>query len=192
MRVPLDPYPALRLPLGLPEFPPLLIALAGAPGVLVDGRPARVVESADPARPCWLPGQAPLDVEFVAADVPAFGCRRIRLVAGTPACPASVDDGRAIETPAAGSRSPTTARSTSVSATPTYRGLLAVEDRGDRGDTYDFDPVPDDPGAALVAVSWRRWRHPSGLQGLVVERTFAVPRAARRRPRATRTATRSR
>jgi len=59
----------------------------------------------------------------------------------------------------------------------TYRGLLAVEDRGDRGDTYDFDPVDDDPGARLIDVTWRRWRHPSGLQGLDVTRILALPRA---------------
>src|SRR4030095_5763509 len=41
VRVPLDPYPAMRLPLGLPEFPPLLLALSEAPGILVDGRPGR-------------------------------------------------------------------------------------------------------------------------------------------------------
>ena len=30
-----------------------------------------------------------------------------------------------------------------------WSGLLAIEDVGDRGDTYDFDPVPDDPGATV-------------------------------------------
>jgi alpha-mannosidase len=176
VRVPLDPYPALRLPVGLPEFPPLLLALTGAAGVLADGRPARVVESADPARPRWLPGQPPLDVEFVAVGVPAFGCRRLR-VTPAPATPDTIDDGRGIETAEARVAVADDGTLDVRLGDAEYRGLLAIEDLGDRGDTYDFDRVANDPGAGVVAVSWRRWRHPSGLQGLRVERTLEVPRA---------------
>ncbi len=176
VRVPLDPYPALRLPLGVPEFPPLQLALTGHAGVLVDGRPARVVASSDPSRPRWLPDQPPLDVEFVAADVPALGCRRMRLTPA-PALPDEEDGGRVVETPGARVAVADDGTLDVRLGGAEYRGLLAVEDRGDRGDTYDFDPVPDDPGAALAALTWRRWRHPSGLQGLRVERTFTLPRA---------------
>ncbi len=174
VRVPLDPYPALRLPLGLPEFPPLLTALAGAPEVSVDGRPARVVRSSDPARPRWLPGQESLDVEFVAADVPGFGCRRVRLEVGGGA-PDTCDDGDTVETAEAACTAAADGSLTVRLGAATFPGLLAVEDLGDRGDTYDFDPVDDDPGATLVSVSRRRWRHPSGLAGLEVRRTFRVP-----------------
>ncbi|MCU0269406.1 MAG: glycosyl hydrolase-related protein, partial [Acidimicrobiales bacterium] len=54
-------------------------------------------------------------------------------------------------------------------------GLGAVEDRGDRGDSYDFDPVDDDPGATLRSVAIERRRHPSGIQRLVVTRVLDVP-----------------
>ncbi len=174
VRVPLDPYPAMRLPLGLPEFPPLLLALLGSPGVLVDGQPARVVESDDPARPRWLPGELPVDLELVAPDVPAFGCVRMRLTPA-PACPDAIDDGRVIET--AGVRVAVADDGTLDVrlGDAEYRGLVGIEDRGDRGDTYDFDPVADDPGAVARAMAWRRWRHPSGLQGLWIERTLDVP-----------------
>ena len=35
-------------------------------------------------------------------------------------------------------------------------GLAAIEDVGDRGDTYDFDPVADDPGDHVDAVDVHR------------------------------------
>ncbi len=54
-------------------------------------------------------------------------------------------------------------------------GLGGIEDVGDRGDTYDFDPVDDDPGAVLRTVTVERRRHVSGIQRLVVTRTFDVP-----------------
>src|SRR5262249_6408620 len=93
VRVRLDPYPAMRLPLGRPESPPL--ATAESRGFAVDGRAVRVVASDAPERVRWLPGRAPLDVELVVRDVPAFGCRRLRLVPAEPS-PDVVDDGREI------------------------------------------------------------------------------------------------
>jgi mannosylglycerate hydrolase len=176
VRVPLDPHPAMRLAVGVPELPPLLVALAGAPRVTVDGRPARVVESDDPSRPAWMPGLRPLDVEFVARDVPAFGVRRVRLAPGEGADD-EVDEGRVIETPEGRVAVADDGTLDVRLGDAAYRGLFGIEDRGDRGDTYDFDPVDDDPGAELLDVTWRRWRHPSGLQGLEVTRTLAVPRA---------------
>lgn len=56
-----------------------------------------------------------------------------------------------------------------------YHGLLALEDGGDRGDTYDFDAVAGDPGATLASLAWRRSRHPSGMARLEVVRTVTVP-----------------
>jgi len=172
VRIPLDPYPAMRLPLGAPEFPPL----AFADGVTVDGRPARVVAADDPTRARWLPGREPLDVELVAADIPAFGCRRFRLTPA-PATPDVVDEGRAISTP---QLAVTVADDGTLAVRfgdDEYHGLAGVEDRGDRGDSYDFDPVADDAGGGLASVSWRRVVHPSGIARLAVTRVFTVPRA---------------
>jgi alpha-mannosidase len=55
-----------------------------------------------------------------------------------------------------------------------FAGLLGLEDVGDRGDSYDGDPVGAD-AAVLRAVRVRRRRHASGLVQLVVERTIEVP-----------------
>ncbi len=57
----------------------------------------------------------------------------------------------------------------------TWAGCCAVEDCGDRGDSYDADPV----GAIVTApasVTVERRRHPSGIEHLRVERTFVLPR----------------
>jgi mannosylglycerate hydrolase len=174
VRVPLEAYPAMQLSLGRPEFSPLLLAALDSPGFAVDGQPARIVRSDDPTRVRWLPGQEPFDVEFVAAAVPPLGCRRFRL---TPSEPVDevIDDGRAIESGAVGVAVQDDGTLCVRLGDAEYRGLLALEDRGDRGDTYDFDPVADDPGAVLETVTWERRRHPSGIARLTVRRVVGVP-----------------
>lgn len=176
VRVPLDPSPAMRMRLGFPEIAPLLLASSDAPGFAVDGRPVRVVEADDPQRVRWLPDQKPLDVEFVAADVPAFGCRRFAL---TPCqrTTEEVDEGRRIGTSEAAAEVADDGTLAVRLGGGGFAGLLGFESRGDRGDSYDFDPVDADPGAELRSVAWRRSRHESGLERLFIDRVFAVPRA---------------
>jgi alpha-mannosidase len=54
--------------------------------------------------------------------------------------------------------------------------LFGVEDVGDAGDTYDFDPIPgDQPVTRPSAVTIERRRHPSGIAELAVHRTFERP-----------------
>jgi mannosylglycerate hydrolase len=173
VRLAIDPHPGMRIPLGLPEFPPLGLAASGPPGFTVDGRPARVVPSDDPARPRWLPNQMPFDVELVAADVPAFGLRRLRLEPCDPV-PDAVDGAREIR---AGDVSAAVADDGTLRVglgDRSYAGLLGLEDVGDRGDSYDFDPVHG--AVAPGRASWRRRRHPSGIQCLEVRRELRVPR----------------
>jgi len=174
VRIALDDYPAFRLPLGEPDLPPLTLAAAGTPGFTVDGVPVRVVPSDDPTRPRWLPGQQPVDVELVVRDVPAFGCRRLRLGPADPVAEVT-DDGREI---AADDVAVAVADDGTLEVAiggRRWAGLAALEDLGDRGDTYDFDPVDDDRGARLAAVAWTRRRHPAGLQALTVRRRLEVP-----------------
>jgi alpha-mannosidase len=173
VRVPLDAYPAMHIPLGLPAFAPLALAASSPPGFTLDGRPVRVVPSDDPTRVRWLPDQTPFDVELVVPDVPAFGVRRLRLEPSTPA-PDVVDDGPGITTESVGVVARDDGTLDVRLGDVTYGGLLGVEDVGDRGDSYDCDPVSG--GIALVGVQTLRRRHPSGIAELEVRRVFHVPR----------------
>ena len=97
VRVALDAYPPLRLPLGLPDVHPLALTGSDPPGFAIDGAPVRVVPSDEPARVAFLPGARPFDLELVAREVPAFGCRRYHV---EPVAPSHdvVDQGHSIET----------------------------------------------------------------------------------------------
>ncbi|HEY8514039.1 MAG TPA: glycosyl hydrolase-related protein [Candidatus Binatia bacterium] len=145
-------------------------------GFTVDGEPARVVADDDPGRVRLVPERAPLSVEFVVRDVPALGWKRVRLAPAPDAAEEQVDDGREI---AQGDLAVRVADDGTLDVrfgATTFTGLCAVEDTGDRGDTYDFDPVAGE-GARTVGVRVRRLRDASGLEHLVVERELSVPAA---------------
>lgn len=172
--IPLDAYPALRMPLAAPEFAPLALAALGQLGFAIDGQPVRVVATQDPSRSRWLPGELPFDVELVAADVPAFGCRRFRLVPSAPVADVA-DDGRVIEVGDVVVAVEDEGTLCVRLGDREYPGLLAIEDHGDRGDSYDFDPLESDPGAVVESVAWQRFHHPSGIARLEVRRVLRVP-----------------
>ena len=77
VRVPLEGFPPWRLSVTRFDFHPL--AMPTFRGMTIDGAPVRIVPSDDPQRVQFLPGVGGLDAEFVATDVPAFGCRRYRM-----------------------------------------------------------------------------------------------------------------
>ena len=148
-----------------------ILSLLGG-GVDVDGRPGRVVLDNSPGRYRLLPEQTPWTVEWVARDVPAFGWRRYRLSPGA----ATPDDGDHESTISSGVLTVTAAADGTLTVevgARRYEGLLAVDDQGDRGDTYDFDPVPGDAHLAEVTVDRRR--HATGIEELDVVRVFDVP-----------------
>jgi alpha-mannosidase/mannosylglycerate hydrolase len=133
-----------------------------------------VVPSVDPARVRFLPDTAPLDVEFVAPDVPAFGCRRFRIGRG-PAAEDVVDDGREV---AAGDVCVAAADDGTLTASVggrSFPGLFALEDQGDRGDSYDFDPVGEAGPPEVVEVAVRRVMSPTGVARLRTERVVLLP-----------------
>jgi len=178
VRLPLDGFPTFRIRADRADIHPLSIDSLFRAGFTVDGSPARVVPSTDPGRFRVLPEQQPWDLEFVVGDVPAFGCRRMRLAPGD-AAPDEVDDGRSI---AVGDLEVSAAADGTLRlrrGERAWSGLLGVEDLADRGDTYDFDPLPGDlPIGAPTTVTVARRRHAAtGIAELVVTRIFELPTA---------------
>ncbi|MFQ5697567.1 MAG: hypothetical protein ACE5IL_04695 [Myxococcota bacterium] len=181
VRLRIDPEPALRLERtgGSPLHPLLRATLRSVAeiGFEIDGEPVRVFESREEGRYRLLPQFPALDLEWVARDVPAFGLRRVRLAVGPPA-PDRVDDGREIAVEGSKVRVDADGSLEVELAGRRYRGLCGLEDVGDRGDTYDFDPVPGDVGVGtLEAIHVERLRHPSGISRLRVSGRLRVPRA---------------
>jgi len=145
-------------------------APSGAPR---DWQPARkiAVETHDRVR--IINEQSDFDVEFVASNVPAFGYKTFSLKP-SDGHPEAVDEGRTI-----------TNGNITVEANPDgtlnvefdgirYERLLYFENFGDRGDSYDFDPVPGDWKVGDVRIE--RATHDNGVQVLRIKRYFAVPR----------------
>ena len=141
-------------------------------GFSIDGQRVRVIADSTPGRLQLLPDAPPLSLEWVAGNVPAFGWRRFTL---TPSPPAGdhEDDGRTIACGDVWVRAADDGTLELRSSAGSYRNLCGIEDVGDRGDSYDFDPVPG--AIRLDTVSVQRRRHPSGIQSLIVRRTFSVP-----------------
>jgi hypothetical protein len=96
-----DPFPAFAPGRTGAEYHPLLTAKREDAGFSVDGEPVRVIPGDPAGRFLIDPASEPIDVEFIARDVPAFGWRRVRLA---PAAPArdQVDTGREIATASLG------------------------------------------------------------------------------------------
>ncbi len=143
-------------------------------GYDVDGEPARLVPVDTHDRVRIINEQEDWDVEFVAADVPAFGYRTFSLRRSENESPDVIDDGTMISSDLV-----------SVDANPdgtlnvsfgdrTYERLFDLENIGDRGDTYDFDPVPGE--WKVGDVQFERAMNPNGIQLLRTKRFFGVPR----------------
>lgn len=174
VRVALDGFPLFRPNDTSFGVHPLALADGQVAGYVGDGRPARLLRSTDPARVRVVENWLALDLELVVTDVPAFGWRRVSLAA-SDAHDDEVDSGAAIvagdlEVQAADDGTFTLRR-----GERRLEGLCGIEDVGDRGDTYDFDPVDAGPGVRLESVTIERRRHTSGIQTLAVTRVLAIP-----------------
>jgi hypothetical protein len=176
VRIPLDGSPLFRISYDAVDVHPLSLAGASVAGYEADGRPVRLVRSEDPGRVRMVEEVPALDLEMVVEDVPAFGWRRVHLAPAT-AHDDDVDDGVTISNGVLEVSAAADGTLTVISGDRRITGLAGIEDLGDRGDTYDFDPVDraDDPGAVLRTVAVERLRHISGIERLVVTRTFDLP-----------------
>jgi alpha-mannosidase len=174
VRVALDGVPLFGFREHGLDIHPLALVGASVQGYTVDGEPVRTMSMLDdPTRVRMLEDFPPYDVEFVVRDVPAFGYARVRLEPAD-AAPDTIDGGRSITN---GDVTVSVADDGTLDvelAGSRFSGLTAIDDTGDRGDSYDFEPVPGpDPELRSVAVS--RARHVSGIERLTVTRVFALP-----------------
>ncbi|HVM65269.1 MAG TPA: glycosyl hydrolase-related protein [Acidimicrobiales bacterium] len=182
VRLALEGFPTFRTGDGGDDVHPLAVAAGTTKGFTVDGVPARVVPSEDTGRFRVIGDWPSLDLEFVARDVPALGWRRVR-IAPSDEHPDVVDDGRDIGDATVGVTAGDDGTFTVRFGARVFTGIGAIEDVGDRGDSYDFDPVPDRDeeghGSApeLVRVDVERRRHPAGIERLMVTRVLRVPEA---------------
>src|SRR5262245_1217421 len=180
VRYALDPHPWL-IPAANPAeaIHPLLLRDLADASFTVDGAPARLVPAA-PGRVKLLPERAGFDLEFNVGEVPALGWKRIVVRKSeapsadvvTALAPGAADafverGGVRIAVRADGCLDVTLGGRR-------FEGLFAVEDVGDRGDSYDFDFGGADE-TELVSVTAERFEHASGAAGLRVERRLAVP-----------------
>ena len=174
VRASLDAYPPWRVSIDRFEFHPITTSTPDA-GFTVAGAPTRVIVSDDHARVQFLPEHPPLDLEFVATDVPAFGCRRYPLRRGSRS-PDVTDDGAAIGIGDIAVRGADDGTLEVRLGDREYRGLCGVEDQADRGDSYDFDPLDRDASVRVTTPgSTRRLSHETGIQRLRVDRTLVIP-----------------
>jgi hypothetical protein len=174
VRLPLDgfpPYSGTTEQFGV--HPLLGMSLQRKIGITIDGTPVRLMPDTNP-RFRLIPEHRVWVAEIVAADVPAFGWKRLHLAPGEPT-PDETDDGRSVNADGVSVSAADDGTFTVGFGDQSWTGLFAIEDVGDRGDTYDFDPVPGEPGAAVTVVGVRRIQHSSGIARLVIDLTVDIP-----------------
>jgi alpha-mannosidase len=169
--VPLDAFPPWRYA-ETHDIHPLVWANLRPEGFTIDGSPARLVPATGNRRVRLSPNQIDWEVQFIAQDVPAFGYKKFRL-APSEAWPDDSDSGPTIRSDGIEVTASSDGTFSVAFGDSTFDGLGAIEDTGDRGDTYDFDPVEGTWDVDDVTTT--RVVHPSGIQELEVVRTLSVP-----------------
>jgi hypothetical protein len=149
---------------------------------LVDDVPARMVP-AEIGRTKLIPERGVFDLEFVATDVPALGCKRFQLTqalegASTGDVEENVvpgTDDACIEAGPVRVELHADGRFDVFFGEKVFRDLGGLESIGDRGDSYDFDPVDAGPGLGAPTLEATRRSHPSGIQELCVRQRRTLP-----------------
>jgi hypothetical protein len=172
VRMPLAGYPPFDQGRRHSVHPLLFANLRQHQGFEVDGRPARLVPAPTTDRVRLVPEQQDWELEFVASDVPAFGWKRVHM-RPIDRVEDVEDDGVEISSGDVTVASDPDGLLYVSFGDQEFEGLCAVEDTGDRGDSYDFDPVVWDAHSECVSI--RRLRHDNGIQHLIVRRMVDVP-----------------
>jgi hypothetical protein len=151
---------------------PLLWATLQLPDYEVDGVPVRVVEEGPAGQLQLIPTPGgPRALEFEVRDVPAFGWKRLALRKGKRGEPR--DQGAVA------------IRTNDITVIPgplgtfdvtfgdrTFEGLCGLESTGDRGDTYDYDPVHH---SVAVRAGTHVRSYPDGTQIMSTTRYLTIP-----------------
>ncbi len=173
VRFALDPWPSLQTEESGPFFHRWLLPPRATPGFRADGAPARVIPGNPDGRFLIAAESVARDLEFVVGEIPAFGFRRVLLEGGAEAAPDAVDEGREIEGRDLAVRAADDGTLSVRFGARVFTGLCALEDEGDRGDSYDVDLVSGGE-ATLESVAIERRRHASGIEELGVKRVLRV------------------
>ncbi len=174
-RLKLDAHPSLVATADGAMYHPVLAANSPEGGYSADGVSVAFIPVASDGRFFYDQRQLAYDLEIPVTDVPAYGYKRVVLERAAHA-EVVTDEGREI-----GNRHMRLALNTDGSidleiGDHRYSGLFGIEDRGDRGDSYDADILPDDQRCELLHCSHRRRVHENGTQVVEVERLYRVPR----------------
>lgn len=174
-RLSLDACPALAATAEGTTYHPVLAANKPQGGFTADGASVRFVVGNSDGRFFFDEHQHAVDLEIPVTNIPAFGYKRLVLKA-TAHADETVDDGTRIGNQHLELELEPAGTVTLNCGGNRYRGLMAVEDLGDRGDSYDADVLADDASCELLRCKHRRCIHPNGTQVLEVERLFRLPR----------------
>lgn len=174
VRFPIDAFPLYGQRAEGVDPHPLMAASMLLGGFTIEGSPARIRPSDDVNRVGLVASHRPMDLEFVAENIPPFGYRRFRLEPAPPQLDV-VDDGRTISNDHFSLNANDDGTFDLTIGERAWHGWGGVLDEGDAGDGYDFAPVANDTPPELTAVRFERRRHTSGIQTLTTIRTFAIP-----------------
>ncbi len=174
-RLKLDAHPSLVPAADGVIYHPALAANKPEGGYTVNGRSVRFVPAGSDGRFFYDEHQHAYDLEIPVTDVPAYGYKRV-VLQEAPHAEESVDEDRTISNAHIQVELNTDGTVELRLGQQHYSGLFGVEDRADRGDSYDADILPDDQRCEMLRCRHRRRRHESGTEILEVERLYRLPR----------------
>ncbi|MBW2713088.1 MAG: hypothetical protein JRC77_04990, partial [Deltaproteobacteria bacterium] len=176
VRLALDASPSMPLGEEGIFYHPVLAANNEGTGFVADGLPVRMLPARSDGRFFFGTFNSPMDIEFIARDVPAMGWRRIQLEPATPV-EAVVDSATQIKVDEFEVQVEPAGTLSVRMGDQRFTGLFDVEDLGDRGDTYDACLLDDGQRLQWVRVETQRVQQANGIQRLEVRRDYRLPAA---------------